>query len=88
MARQRSEYDDERDYYAREERMRREAPSHSDSSYRDRQSFENERRPDYYNRGRYGERAEYGTTNPATARDENAFPATSGVAPSSTFEET
>ena len=73
MARHRSEYDEDRDYYAREERMRREAPRHSDYSYRDRQSFENERRPDYYNRGRYGERAEYDYDEPRYSERRERF---------------
>jgi CBS domain-containing protein len=64
MSRYRSDYDDDRELYAREERMRREAPRHSDYSYRDQQSFETERRPDYSNRGRYGERAEYDYDEP------------------------
>ena len=58
MARYRNEMDDERDYYPREERLRRENFGAYDEPYRPRRQFDTERRPEY-NRGRFGERAEY-----------------------------
>ena len=61
MARYRN--DDERDFYPREERMRREHLGAWDEPYRDRSIFETERRPDY-NRGRFGERADYDYDEP------------------------
>lgn len=66
MARYRNEMEDERDYYPREERMRRENFGAYDEPFRDRRQFETERRPDY-NRGRFGERAEYDRDEPRYA---------------------
>jgi CBS domain-containing protein len=64
MARYRNDLDDERDYYPREERYRREQNFGAyDEPYRTRRQFETERRPDY-NRGRFGERAEYDYDEP------------------------
>jgi CBS domain-containing protein len=63
MARYRNDLDDERDYYPREERLRREHFGAYDEPYRPRQQFESERRPDY-NRSRFGERAEYDYDEP------------------------
>jgi CBS domain-containing protein len=57
MARYRNELDDERDYYRREERLRRDAMGALDEPYSSRNRIEQDR-PDY-NRGRFGERAEY-----------------------------
>jgi len=59
MARYRNEMDDERDYYRREERLRRENLGAYDEPYRARRQFETEQRQPEYNRGRFGERAEY-----------------------------
>jgi CBS domain-containing protein len=78
MARYRNDMDDERDYYPREERMRRENLGAYDEPFRARRQFETERRPDYtdYNRGgsgggmfenrggRFGERADYDYDEP------------------------
>ena len=65
MARYRNDLEDEReDYYPREERMRREHLGAYDEPFRDRRLSETERRPDYYNRGRFGERAEYNYDEP------------------------
>jgi CBS domain-containing protein len=61
MARYRNDLD-ERDYDPREERFRRENFGAYDEP-RGRRQYENERRPDY-NRGRFGERAEYETDEP------------------------
>jgi len=68
MARYRNDVDDERDYYAREDRLRRENfGAYDDSySYRPRQQYDTERRPDY-NRGRFGERADYERGEPRFA---------------------
>ena len=64
MARYRNDLENEReDYYPREERMRREHLGAYDEPFRDRRMFETERRPDY-NRGRFGERAEYNYDEP------------------------
>jgi CBS domain-containing protein len=64
MARYRNDRDDERDYYQREEqRPRREDFGAYDEPFRARRQFETERRPDY-NRGRFGERAEYNQDEP------------------------
>lgn len=71
MARYRDERDDERDYYPREERFRRENRENFgayDESFRARRQFETEqRRPDYnrdFSSGRFGERAEYDNDEP------------------------
>lgn len=63
MARYRNDLDDERDYYRREERLRREHLGAHDEPYRPRRHFETERRPDY-SRSRFGERAEYDYDEP------------------------
>jgi CBS domain-containing protein len=58
--------DDERDYYAREERLRRENFGAYDEPYHPRRQFDTERRPEY-NRGRFGERANYERDEPRYA---------------------
>ena len=63
MARYRNDLDEERDYYPREERQRRENFGAYDEPSRARRQFDTERRPDY-NRGRFGERAEYDNDEP------------------------
>src|SRR6185436_19831213 len=80
MARYRNDMDDDRDYYARDENLRREnfGGGGYDDRYRARRQFDTERRPDY-SRGRFGERAEYDRDEPRYAsygggeryRDEN-----------------
>ena len=63
MARYRNDLENEReDYYPREERLRREHLGAYDEPY-SRNQIENERRADY-NRGRYGERADYDYDEP------------------------
>lgn len=57
MAKYRSELEDDREHYDREDRMRRDTSSRLD--YPGERRMENQRQPDYYNRGRFGERAEY-----------------------------
>jgi CBS domain-containing protein len=66
MARYRNDMDDERDYYSREDRLRRENFGSYDESYRPRRQFDVERRPDY-NRSRFGERANYESDEPRYA---------------------
>jgi CBS domain-containing protein len=51
--------DDERDYYPREERFRREALGSYDEPYNRPRQFEGEQRRQEYGRGRFGERADY-----------------------------
>jgi len=66
MARYRNEMDDERDYYPREDRLRRENfGGYGGESWRGRR-FEDDRGTDY-NRGRFGERAEYDYDEPRYA---------------------
>ena len=66
MARYRNENEEERDYDPREERLRRENLGAYDEPWRGRRGFEGERRPEY-NRGRFGERAEYNYDEPRYA---------------------
>jgi CBS domain-containing protein len=66
MARYRNDQDDERDYYRREDRMRRENFGAYDEPYRGGRQFDTERQSDY-NRGRFGERAEYDYDEPRYA---------------------
>ena len=64
MARYRNEPDDDREYYPREERLRRENFSSGyDEPWGAGRRFDSERRTEY-NRGRYGERAEYNYDEP------------------------
>lgn len=67
MARYRDDLDDERDYYQREQRLRRENFGAYDEPFRARRHFDNERRPDYNRGGRFGERAEYDNDEPRYA---------------------
>jgi CBS domain-containing protein len=82
MARYRNENDDERDYYPREERFRREALGTYDEQFSRRPRFDSERRFDTERRygndrgldfggGRFGERANYEQDEPrySNARD-------------------
>ena len=66
MGRYRNDLDDEREYSPREERYRRENLGAYDEPYREGRRFDTERRPDY-NRGRFGERAEYNNDEPRYA---------------------
>src|SRR6185369_6348029 len=69
MGRYRNEMDDERDYYPREDRLRRENFAGSggyEEPWGTGRRFDNERRPDY-NRSRFGERAEYNYDEPRYA---------------------
>ena len=67
MARHRDDLDDERDYYEREQRLRRENLGAYDEQFRPRRHFDNERRPDFNRGGRFGERAEYDNDEPRYA---------------------
>jgi CBS domain-containing protein len=64
MARYRNEMDYDRDYYQPEERLRRENFGANDEQYRARRQFDTEQRRPEYNRGRFGERAEYEQDEP------------------------
>jgi len=68
MAKYRNEMDDERDYYPREERLRRENfGAGYDEPWGTGRRFDTERRPDYNRGGRFGERAEYNNDEPRYA---------------------
>ena len=67
MARYRNDQDDERDYYRREDRMRRENFGAYDEPYRGGRQFDTERRSEYNRGGRFGERAEYDYDEPRYA---------------------
>lgn len=71
MARYRNEQDD-RDYYNREDRMRRDSMGAFDEPYSSRQRFEQDWRPDY-NRSRFGERAEYEYDEPRYSEQRGRF---------------
>jgi CBS domain-containing protein len=78
MARYRSDLDDERerDYYPREERLRRESLGAYDEPYSSRRRFEQQQqdwRPDYNRGGRYGERAEYEYDEPRYSEQRGRF---------------
>ena len=72
MARYRNEQDDERDYYRREERIRRDTMGAFDEPYSSRNRFEQDWRPDY-NRSRFGERAEYEYDEPRYSESRSRF---------------
>ena len=72
MARYRNELDDERDYYRREERMRRDTMGAFDEPYSSRNRIEQDWRPDY-NRGRFGERAQYEQDEPRYSESRGRF---------------
>ena len=72
MNRYRSELDDERDYYSRDERIRRDAASGYDDPYASRRQFDRERRPDS-SRSRFGERAEYNYDEPRYSERRERF---------------
>ena len=73
MARYRNDMDDERDYYTREDRLRRENFGAYDEQYRPRRQFDTERRPEY-NRSRFGERANYEWDEPRYAENRGERP--------------
>jgi CBS domain-containing protein len=73
MARYRNDLDDERDYYRREERMRRESMAAFDEPYSSRNRFEQDWRPDYNRGSRFGERAEYEYDEPRYSESRGRF---------------
>lgn len=67
MARYRNDMDDDRDFYARDENLRRENFGSNEEPYRgDSRQLDMGRRPDF-SRGRFGERAEYNNDEPRYA---------------------
>lgn len=74
MAKYRDELDDERDrdYYPREERLRREALGAYDEPYSRRRMFDNDRQSDF-GRGRFGERANYQTDEPRYSQNRESW---------------
>ena len=73
MARYRNEMDDERDYYRREERVRRDSMGAFDEPYSSRSRYEQDWRPDYNRGGRFGERAEYENDEPRYSENRGRF---------------
>jgi CBS domain-containing protein len=77
MARYRDDVDDDRDYYPREERFRREELGAYDEPFARRAEFQDRERRNEFGRGRFGERAEYENDEPRysqnrdTANDRN-----------------
>ena len=71
MARYRNEQDEDRDYYRREDRMRRDSLGAFDEPYSSRSRFEQDWRPDYNRGGRFGERADYEYDEPRYSRGYN-----------------
>jgi len=73
MARYRNDQEDDRDYYRREERMRRDSMGAFDEPYSSRNRFEQDWRPDYNRGGRFGERAEYEYDEPRYSEQRGRF---------------
>ena len=73
MARYRNEMDDDRDYYRREDRMRRESLGSYDEPYSSRARLEQDWRPDYNRSGRFGERAQYDYDEPRYSEHRERF---------------
>lgn len=73
MARYRNDLDDERDFYRREDRIRRDSMGAFDEPYSSRNRFEQDRRPDYNRGGRFGERAEYEYNEPRYSESRGGF---------------
>ncbi|HEX3185975.1 MAG TPA: CBS domain-containing protein [Pyrinomonadaceae bacterium] len=73
MARYRNDLDEDRDYYRREERMRRDTMGAFDEPYSSRNRFEQDWRPDYNRGSRFGERAEYETDEPRYSEQRGRF---------------
>ena len=72
MARYRDDVDDDRDYYPREERFKREALGGYDEPFTRRGEFDRDRGPES-GRGRFGERAEYETDEPRYSQDRETW---------------
>jgi len=73
MARYRNDQDDERDYYRREERIRRDSVASFDEPYSSRARLEQDWRPDYNRGGRFGERAQYEYDEPRYSEQRGSF---------------
>ena len=73
MARYRNELDDERDYYRREERQRRDSLGAFDQPYSARDRYEQDSRQDYNRGGRFGERAQYEYDEPRYSEQRGHF---------------
>jgi CBS domain-containing protein len=73
MARYRNDLDEDRDYYRREERMRRDSMGAFDEPYSSRNRYEQDWRPDYNRRGRFGERANYEYDEPRYSEGRERF---------------
>jgi CBS domain-containing protein len=65
--------DDDRDYYRREDRLRRESLGAYDEPYSSRSRLEQDWRPDYNRGGRFGERAEYEYDEPRYSESRGRF---------------
>jgi len=72
MARYREDMDDDRDYYPREERFRRELGAYDEPFARRAEYNDRDRRPDF-GRGRFGERAEYENDEPRYSHDRETW---------------
>jgi len=73
MARYRDDVDDDRDYYPREERFRREALGAYDEPFARRAEYEERERRTEFGRGRFGERAEYENDEPRYSQDRESL---------------
>ena len=75
MANYRDDFDDTRDRYSRESRLRRETPGSFDEPYASQRTYGEERRPRY---NRFGERAEYDYDEPRYNESRERFREDSG----------
>ena len=80
MARYRNELDDERDYYRREERQRRDSLGAFDQPYSARDRYEQDSRQGYNRGGRFGERAQYEYDEPRYSEQRDIFAMKAGAA--------
>ncbi|HET8782321.1 MAG TPA: CBS domain-containing protein, partial [Pyrinomonadaceae bacterium] len=73
MARYRNDMDDDRDYYRREDRIRRDTMGAFDEPYSSRDRYEQNWRTDYNRGGRFGERAQYEQDEPRYSESRGSF---------------
>ena len=73
MARYRDDVDDDRDYYPREERFRREELGAYDEPFARRAEFQERERRNEFGRGRFGERAEYENDEPRYSQNRDTW---------------
>ena len=73
MARYRDDVDDDRDYYPREERFRREELGAYDEPFARRAEFQDRERRNEFGRGRFGERAEYENDEPRYSQNRDTW---------------